>query len=116
MFLLSKSVGHYYDADAIGEPASGENEHDLTGRYRDVPEQPPHGTRKLRTAVNVRPIKGARHDPFGQGTKVGLLAVADEEYAPRNRRSLWTAGRLWEDGSIVVFPSPAPRSLELDSR
>jgi DNA modification methylase len=98
------SQPYYFDADAISEAAQGENEHDLSGGGpRVVPGQKPQANG--RRAGNIRPIKGARHDPIGQSTKVGLLAVADRIYERRNRRSVWTvATKPYGEAHFAVMP------------
>jgi DNA modification methylase len=47
VFLLAKSERYYYDAEAIRETATGQNEHDLTGGGYAPPGQSAHtGTRR----------------------------------------------------------------------
>ena len=72
VFLLTKGPEYFYDADAIREPFTGENDHDRTGGSYAPPGQSPHtgsreglaynplGRNKRNVwSINTRPYKGA---------------------------------------------------------
>jgi len=78
LFLLSKNERYHYDADAIAEEASGRSCGNKTYKYDGLP---------------------------GHETKHGILAVADKEWALRNRRTVWeVATQPFSEAHFATFP------------
>lgn len=103
LFLLSKSERYYFDAEAISEPAIGQNDHDLSGGYCSAPGQPPQSMG--RASGNTKPIHGSENDPLKLRTRANLHKVGDVAYARRNRRSVWTvASQPYSEAHFATFP------------
>jgi site-specific DNA-methyltransferase (adenine-specific) len=117
IFLLSKSASYFYDADAVAEPAIGQNEHDLTGPGYAAPGQPPQtGSRKVPQGWDIG--KGAhgtihkdgrrrKNEETGDRRKVGFNERWDSSApaATRNRRSVWTIPtQPFKGAHFATFP------------
>lgn len=90
---LWQSHDYYYDADAIREPATGQNLHDLTGGKYGPPGQTTHtGTRPPASATFKR--EGSKRAQVIPGQSVGTHRPDREHtFGPtghRNRRTVWT--------------------------
>lgn len=106
LFLLTRSERYYWDSEAMKEPASGMNDHDLSGGYRDAPGQPPQGTRK--SGNKDRKPASARGVPAADGGKLSgaVAGSVPWEGRTRNRRSVWTVPTQPYSGAhFAVFPS-----------
>lgn len=110
VFMFAKSKRYYFDAEAISEPASGQNEHDLTGGYYNPPGQRPHSVR--RSGNKERKPASARGVPVGSnGSAAGAVAGSVPwEGTRRNKRSVWTiTAEHYEGAHFATFPSALPR-------
>jgi DNA modification methylase len=101
LFLLSKSERYFWNAEAMQEPAVGQNEHDLTGPGHSAPGQTPR--------------RGSRRNSFARATATTPPPGAapqhrddreDIDYAgTRNKRSVWTvATEAFKEAHFATFP------------
>jgi DNA modification methylase len=103
LFLLSKSPRYFYDAEAVKEPASGANPHDLTGGFREIPGQKPDGSRRI---VKARSIRPGADVGGGSGQCEGFIAY---DAATRNARSVWTiTTKPYAGAHFATFPPELP--------
>ena len=97
LFLLSKSDRYFFDSEAMKEPASGANLHDVTGRTKQ---------RGMRDAFKRTNSKRAQAIP-GQSVGTHREDRSDSKYDlyTRNRRSVWTvATRPYRGAHFATFP------------
>jgi len=100
LFLLTRSERYFYDADAVREPAIGQNEHDLTGPGYSAPGQSRQaGSRKR----GVPP----RHAQYESSDRASLDGVG--RGAGRNLRNVWTiATSPFQEAHFATFPPELP--------
>jgi DNA modification methylase len=107
LFLLTKSPTYAYDAEAIKEPATGNNPHDLTGgRYAPSGQRKHTGTRRwagkneeagAAVADSTNRIRHGFNERYRQSVPAGD--------GLRNKRSVWTiATQPNPDAHFATFP------------
>ena len=108
LFLLTKSERYYWNAEAMKEPAVGQNLHDLTGPGYAAPGQTAHtGNRSKRDSFKRDDSKRAEVIPRQTvGTHRADRDESEYDTARRNRRSVWTvATQPYAGAHFAVFPA-----------
>lgn len=101
LFLMSKSSRYYYDADAIAEPAGGDN-----GSRFDTGKTATHQGERMQRGPRRRSGNDERKSAKGRGCpNEGVAGKVPWEGDTRNKRSVWSVTtKPFPGAHFAVFP------------